>query len=656
MLSICKLVSLLQSGKSKTLKDSVGTMNLLFRSSRHQLASRPHDLRGCVHSNFNTQADHNTDFDAHSHTNLHLDAQTHADAYLDAGLRPSSWLGFGTGASGGSFTGSGDSDGSVGNGEDGPAGSVDAPEEELPQPRDIAVETDPELDNPVIKFGVKISGYQTWKAKILVYSAMGDGLQTSALASLETSSTEVSWNELFPGVKPDDGVYFYDITVEGTMDANRTPATEHVEGLAGEGTTDHRLNRDLVVKDLSWTALSDAPDAVSAEDVVEIKFRLLTSGGQMVSNATPSAVLVNPLFGRAGQISLQRQDDGFYHGTTTLPMDDAKDFGDWIIFVQANAQSNAGPKVGVPGARRANNRPQITGMAFGYGVDQFSGSGQNTVPVTDHLQMRRPLANQHVTFRAFFRVTRRGVSKWYSENAMSSSEVQNLEWIGGDIPSGYPAASLKLADAWKQPASLGLRVRWRKFDNNIVDQQDEGGGKYRWYGLKPQDEDGTSVSDDGGLGLTWYWNVDFGVNWWGVRVGYNKYTATPAGGGKLVPYLFQLPTDRRSKKFLFPTTDTAKNTVSTGYGGRVQQKIWLPDPSTVNTKTPGPSGRVTEWSGFIDGVGLPRQIRFADGDTLGTPTQAAFNSKLLEQALSFLNTPYGWGGQDYGGRQSTKPR
>ena len=551
----------------------------------------------------------------------------------------------------------GDGDGSVGNGEDGPAGGEDTPEEELPQPQDVTPDADPELENPVVKFGVKISGYQTWKAKVSVYAATDDALQSAPLASLETDKTEVSWDDLFPGAKPADGIYFYDIVVRGIMDSNKDPMAERVVGLKGDGTTDRRLNRELIVKDLSWTAPNDAPDAnpdeeSAEEDRIEIKFHLLTASGQ-TAEASPSAVLINPMFRRAGQIDVQLGEDGFYHGATTLGLDDAKDFGDWTVFVQAKTSKKAVPRVAVPGARKANNNPQITGMAYGYAVDRYEGAGQTAIHITDHFQMRRPLANWSVTFRSFFRITRRGVTQWYSEDPVKASDMKNIEWIGGDTPSGYPSSSLKLAAAWKKPESLGLRVRWRKFDNNVVDQQDEGGGKYRWYGLKPQDEDATSVEDDGGLGLTWNWNVDFGVNWWGVRVGYNKYTTTPAGGGKLVPYLFQLPTDRKSKKFLFPTTDTAVNKVNTGYGGRKPQKIWLPDPSTVNTKTPGPKGRVTEWRGFIDGVGLPRPIEFAGGDTLGTATQAAFNSKLLEQASSFLNAPYGWGGQDYGGRQST---
>ena len=553
----------------------------------------------------------------------------------------------------------GDGDGSVGNGEDEPAYGEDTPEEELPQPQDVMPDTDPELENPVIKFGVRISGYQTWKAQVSVYAATDDALQSAPLASLETDKTEVSWNDLFPSAKPADGVYFYDIVVRGIMDENKAPLAERVIGMAGDGMTDRRLNRELTVRDLTWTAPNDAPDTnpdadSASEDLIEIKFHLLTASGQPAV-ASPSAVLVNPMFRRAGQIDVQMEEDGFYHGATTLAMGDAKDFGDWTIFVQAKTSKKAVPRVAVPGARKANNNLQITGMAYGYAVDRYEGAGQTAIHITDHFQMRRPLANWSVTFRSFFRVTRRGVTRWYSEYPVTASDMKNIEWIGGDTPSGYPSSSLELAPDWKKPEALGLRVRWRKFDNNVVDQQDEGGGKYRWYGLKPQDEDGSSVSDDGGLGLTYYWSVDFGVNWWGVRVGYNKYTTTPAGGGKLVPYLFQLPTDRRSKKFLFPTTDTAKNTVSTGYGGRVQQKIWLPDPSTVNTKTPGPKGRVTEWRGFIDGVGLPRQIEFAGGDALGTATQAAFNSKLLEQASSFLNAPYGWGGQDYGGRQSTSP-
>ncbi len=106
--------------------------------------------------------------------------------------------------------------------------------------------------------------------------------------------------------------------------------------------------------------------------------------------------------------------------------------------------------------------------------------------------------------------------------------------------------------------------------------------------------------------------------------------------------------------------NTAFNWVQIGPGGDTRQKLWLPDPSHEPEPT---ENEPIVWKGRISGRPRWPAVTFADDDAFFNQypeperaarrrTQGDFQKRVMERAHSFLNVPYSWGGQTYGGRQS----
>lgn len=545
----------------------------------------------------------------------------------------------------------GDEDEGIGDGLDGPT-DFDGDADPETAPALLAPPANSAVDNPTIQFGVRVAGYQSWRATIKVYSvADGNGALGTPIASLTTTQTSVTWNQLFPNTKPPSGVYFYDVVLEGILDPAQPPARERLIGLDGTGKESKRLEDGLQVSDLQYrlldessTALAQAqrrrriasaspkavallaslPDDSQTDErtSVEVKFRL--------SNSQASSVTlwaVTPQLKPEYSISAETIGDGWYRGVWTLDIDSVEKMGDYILV----ATARGGKGQTIPAKTTSRLQIDISGYAIGF----EDGSGNSTG--------RRIAADSTINFRAFIRIKKPGSSswKWYSGENVSSTTMARIAWIGGWVPQGYPASANKLATAWR--SALGLSIKWRKFSNAVIDQKDVGDGKYRWYGFnKPIDS---------GNGFLYPWKVAEGVSWWGARIACNGTPNWKNGRGKYGRWVYQFPTDQQGGKQLFLAGKSQLNTVTTGFNGGITNKvIWSPDPAATSAST---------WRGLISGIGLNRSISldpddpFLDGkDQNFRARQSELQGAILREAVGFINTPYGWGGQNLGGLQS----
>lgn len=158
----------------------------------------------------------------------------------------------------------GDIDGGIGDGMDGPTNIDNVSDSEV-EPALLIPPDNGGLNNPAIHFGVRVSGYQSWQATINVYPiADSNGTLGNAIASLTTTETSVTWNQLFPNQKPASGVYFYDIVLKGTFNPAQAPAREKLIGLNGSGKDGRRLDPELQVNELQYRLLEEDDQPLAA--------------------------------------------------------------------------------------------------------------------------------------------------------------------------------------------------------------------------------------------------------------------------------------------------------------------------------------------------------------------------------------------------------
>ncbi len=570
-------------------------------------------------------------------------------------------------------------------------------EPESEAPTTLTPTPDASVEHPVIHFGVRVVGYQTWKATVKVYPIpVGNGALGTPLATFETTNTDVTWDDLFPTTKPASGTYQYNIELEGTFDPAQPPSAEQNIGLTGTGEEKERLNQNVLVRDLQFEVLDDA-DAAAAMKIkpssarnakaltgttddgikVRIKLKFVDPAGAIASLDSTYLKLVKPDFVPEDEVALTKDGD-WWIGTWTLKQDSVEKMGDWILVAGgiAPVKGNFG-RTAVAAKQVADTKPVVTGIALGFDATNPGGS------VATVENSRRLAVGITIGFRAFLRIktmTKPGTYqiKWYSNEKIS--DLSKYAWIGAGGIEGaasFPADVRKIADSWKAAGSLHPVITWREFENRTIQQHP---GKYRWYGMVPL--------SGGGSGFKFERLLTQGTHWWGARVSWRGVWRGANGAAETKTLNYDLPTDRAGGVHL-----TAWENNNAEYQGAnlvsglnrynilnyldgaqaTKQHLWLPNPQVT---APSVSG----WTGRISGMPIWAVVNFAAHDPMfppptplpPSPTQAQidnhnadvladiqkrtkqgeFQTDLVRNAYAFLNVPYSWGGQTFGGRQS----
>lgn len=234
-----------------------------------------------------------------------------------------------------------------------------------------------------------------------------------------------------------------------------------------------------------------------------------------------------------------------------------------------------------------------------------------------------------------------------------------------------------MPDDARDARSPNPSVQWRQFTDVVRRQADHSGSnrQERWYGMN-----GPTTA---GNGFTHRRQVPEGTTWWGAKVEWNWQQNGADGNADVHRMAYLHPTDRRnghqrirlgdgdlekhpenntwverSRAANAPNDRTAFNWVQVGPGGDTRQKLWLPDPSHKPT-----GNEPIVWKGRISGRLRWPAVTFADDDPFFNAyaeseraarrqAQGNFQTAIMEWSHSFLNVPYAWGGQTYGGRQS----
>ena len=531
----------------------------------------------------------------------------------------------------------------------------DNPDDWIPQDQEFIQDAPPESGEPIISFGLHVSGFPKWKAKVSVYEMGEDsGSLAAPLASTEITGDsdesnpdklQVKWSQLFPGLKPPTGLYFYNVEVEGVIVPGKSFLDEKFFGVQDDRNSREaqRLETDMSISELSWQVVDDdenllpfaaiaGPGGIgqtSEEGIwpkVEITFRL---SGANTPSSLPTLWLIDPEFEREQALGVERLPDGRYKAVWTAKAETLKQMGEYLL--TADGKGKTPVKKPVPAFKRANNSVTVDGFALGY--EMMSHAHQ---PIANATLRRYAEAGSWNTFRAFVKVTQKikgaNGTSWFSDKPVSNATLNNFEWISENVPGRMPRDVKTAAKDWSgNPRSLGLRVTWREFSNEVIKQEKP--GVDRWYGLRAQ-----KVAS----GWSYPWQVSTGVTWWGARIDYNK---------KGQPRVWQLPTDRKEGKLDFPLSEERTTrlyaqpnfTQIDPYYGEKQRRLWWPDPSGRDTK---------KWQGRVVGQGRIDVPIFDSADKNAPAGQGALNAKIMHFATGFINTPYGWGGQTYGGQQS----
>lgn len=332
-------------------------------------------------------------------------------------------------------------------------------------------------------------------------------------------------------------------------------------------------------------------------------------------------------------LSVEQLPDGRYKALWPAKADELKQMGTYLL--TADSKGAKPVKKAVPAFKSANNSITVDDFAIGYNM---TDDANGVTPVANAALRRYPYTGSYTHFRAFVKITQaiKGVNgtSWYSDALIPNATLDNFEWISEYRSGRMPRNVKKLARAWSggNSNSLNLSVTWRQFSDEVIKQRRP--GIDRWYGFRAQ----TAASSWG-----YRWQVGLGVTWWGARFGYNKR------GQRQV---WQLPTDRKGQ--------TAGASLSYPYAQERQASFYdkpnFPlDPYFNGTHLwwPDPSGNdKAKWKGRIVGQGVIHTPIFDSADTNAPAGQGEFNAKIMHYAMGFINTPYGWGGQTYGGQQS----
>ncbi len=288
----------------------------------------------------------------------------------------------------------------------------------------------------------------------------------------------------------------------------------------------------------------------------------------------------------------------------------------------------------------SNSPIEVTGVALGYRV---YSDGTMTTGIAPS---REPYVGQQLEFLAFVRVNGQE-GQWYSHRDVASAELGAFTWIGN-----YAAQPGATDTVIRAPDEIrrAVTVQWRRFENIVRVQQGHYytkivngverrllGGQERWYGLRHQ----ASADYTGWRRLS---VVTEGTRWWGAHVDWNRLRAQPNSNQSVEQVVFLCPSNRRENLAVYAThADPGENIVQLGTGAT--QTVWTES---------GWNGRISGRSRYAD-IQFDLNDPYFNGATdrqQAMLAQGALQARILEWASSFLETPYAWGGQTYGGRQS----
>jgi cell wall-associated NlpC family hydrolase len=544
-----------------------------------------------------------------------------------------------------------------------------SPQTGEPDPPAPPIVIDPGPTDNRIDFSVSLIHCSRWRAVVNVYpvgQTVAVGSYTTPLYSAGVTQESVSWDEIFPGEKPPSGIYTYNILVYGFVEFPEIAYFEDNES------GDMRLNGKYAIQNMQVVIQNDHPE--TGELTLGISFDIENTRGTSLEVADVKVRIVNPRLEEQPQpLSVdQNQQGGVMHCSTmwNLIADTPEELGTWS-FVADVEMAEEGEQRTVPEA--AGNRTteyEVTGVVLGFRLFEDA-------------QMERPAERTHETyadyyvlFRTFLRVNRHGQgARWYSSDSVTAEQMTRYDWIGQWAPNGLPQEADRLPDDARSEGSLNPSVQWRQFADVVRCQADHPGSdrQERWYGMN-----GPTTA---GNGFTYSRQVPKGTTWWGGKVEWNWQQNGADGNTVVHRMVYLLPTDRRNghqrirlgdgdleehpenntweeRSRATNAPNTAFNWVQVGPGGGTRQKLWLPDPS----HEPTPNEPIV-WKGRISGRLRWTAVTFADDDPFFNqypePERAArrqaqgdFQKRIMERAHSFLNVPYSWGGQTYGGRQS----
>ncbi len=298
-------------------------------------------------------------------------------------------------------------------------------------------------------------------------------------------------------------------------------------------------------------------------------------------------------------------------------------------------------------------RPEVrlVNIAIGYRMWRDSSQSAESRVAPGSEEMRYPFNGNYAVFRSFVRVRDdEGHLHWYSNDSVSVEQLGWYEWIG--YLDEHPSEEVQpLPDAMRS----AIVVTWRRLPNVVSLSRDHGSGTARWYNFVDPTGPGS-----GERGFVFPWTVpggdEAGTYWWGAKVSWRE-------NGNQMNCL--LPTDRVGDN---PIRGNANGSESFGndsaeYTGDARYR-WgevggHPAGATERRKVWQPS---SYWSGRMSVRQTWNDTTFATDDPFfdaaadraaAMQNQGRFQADLMKWAHSFLRVPYSWGGQTYGGRQST---
>jgi hypothetical protein len=358
----------------------------------------------------------------------------------------------------------------------------------------------------------------------------------------------------------------------------------------------------------------------------------------------------------------QHVKDGLY----TCDSENEDDWGEfWALFRgvdshKADYRDHQNHRI-LPVNRDRPNVSSVDVEEVAVGLRMWVGGATGDLPVLP--PEREPLAYKDDThgawimLYAFLRVNVGGDRTWYAQSGWTQAQLEMVGWVAR-WPSAATPSQVKGMPKWLQDL-LQVEVVWRQFGDAVVQPTPTcNGSPKRKYGM----EEPTFYDS----GLKKKAEVDVGTHWWGARVGWRSQRLVAGGTVVREQMLCLLPTDRRrgsdnsAAVHLFEVGEAGVGYNEVNIGDGQTHKLWLPDPADDPKWDGRISGRAWIDSPTFAGMNTadrgdddPFFAGYSDGEVVLKQTiQGDFNGHVMEWAYSFLNVPYSWGGQTYGGRQS----
>ncbi|HID06472.1 MAG TPA: hypothetical protein EYP10_04920, partial [Armatimonadetes bacterium] len=281
---------------------------------------------------------------------------------------------------------------------------------------------------------------------------------------------------------------------------------------------------------------------------------------------------------------------------------------------------------------------------------------------------RQPYEGSKVKWVLAMKVRFMREKKWYSWEDMKRGDLKKYvkfcAWNSSPFGKSVDEGNDEDVLVRKMPRALmeilNARVSWLKFENIVSHSRRHGNGTARWYGMKLSEE----VN-----GMIWTWDaIERGTHWFGVKLKYRQWEKSTKGY-EAHEWLWEYPTnfDRGEVKLPVKVEEIMEGNARKegllnrkeigGHPGgvRITQIVWTLNP----------------WNGRISVRAVWDRVNFANDDLFfdrngdgvvsqqerqAMSEQGEFNARVMEWAHSFLGVPYSWGGQTYGGRQSSDKR